>query len=107
MTQADSIPLTGLGMTLEKYILLKELAETRSYWATAYTLVEAAADFGPTALSTHQRRMLSSIILELDYQLYRKSWKVDEVKFEAVERPRWQTAEIESPFDKIRRDLRL
>ena len=105
--QAGFIPLASLGMTLEKYTLLEELAETKSYWTTAHTLVKTVANLELTSLSNHQRRRLSSIILELSHQLYRKSWRIDEIKFEVVERPQWQTAGLESPFDKIRRSLSL
>ncbi|GAH89291.1 unnamed protein product [marine sediment metagenome] len=106
MTQTSLILLAGLGMTQEKYILLEELAEASSYWVIAHALVKAAANLELTSLSNHNRRRLASIILELDCELYMKSWGFDEMEFKVVKEPQWQAAGLESSFDKMRRNLR-
>lgn len=105
MTQAGSPPFPDLGMTQEKYALLGELAEASDYWVIARALVNAAANLELSSLSDHQRRQLTSIILELDNELYRKSWGLDKMKFEAVKKSQWRADGLESSFDKMRRML--
>ena len=105
MTQTGFTPLISLGMTQEKYMLLKELAEASDYWAIACVQVEAAANLKLPSLSDYLRRRLTSIVLELDCELYMKSWGLDKVEFKAVEKPQWQAARLESSFDKMRRSL--
>jgi len=92
-------------MTPEKYTLLEELAEASDYWAIAHALVKAAANLELSSLSDHQRRRLTSIILELDCELYKKSCGLDKMEFEAIKKPQRWVAELESSFDKMRRML--
>jgi len=105
MTQIDFIPLANLGMTCEKYALLEELAEASDYWAIAHVQVKTAANLKLSSLSNHLRRRLTSIILELDCELYKKSWRLDKIEFKAVKELQWQAAGLESSFDKMRRVL--
>jgi len=80
MVQIDFIPFTDLGMTCEKYALLEELAGASDYWIIAHALVKAAANLKLTSLSYYLRRRLTSIILELDCELYKKSWRLDKIE---------------------------
>jgi len=106
MTQTCSAHFTSLGMTPEKYALLNELAESSDYWTIALVLMKAAANLELGSLSSNLRRRLTSMILELDCELYDKSWGLDKIVFKGVKRHQMQADEPESSFDKMRRMLR-
>ena len=76
-TWIDAVPLTDIGMTEEKYVLLRELAQNSKYWVIALHTVDAVAHLKLTSISNSQRARLTSIILELDGALYAKSWGQD------------------------------
>ena len=57
-------------------ILLKELAEDSDYWKRAHMFVRMAADRVLSSLSDKQRGWLTTIILDLDNELYKRSWKI-------------------------------
>ena len=105
MTGIGCTPFVNLGMTPEKYVLLKELASTSDYWLLAYTQMEAAANLELILLNGYLRGRLASIILELDAELYRKSWGIDKIVFKATQKPKWQMSNPESSFSKMRRTL--
>ena len=76
-TWIGATPLTNIGMTEEKYTLLRELAQNNEYWAVVLSTIDAVAHLKLTSLSNSQRVRLALIILELDVALYAKSWGQD------------------------------
>lgn len=75
MTWVGQVPFEHLGMTEDKMDLLKELAEDNSYWKKAHGFIRSIAGSVPSSLSYNQRRWLNTIILGLDDELHRRSWK--------------------------------
>lgn len=75
MTWVGQIPFEDIGMTEDKMDMLAELAEDNKYWKRAHSFVHSIAGSVPSSLSYNQRRWLNTIILGLDDELYKKSWK--------------------------------
>lgn len=70
------VPFKDIGMTEAKMALLEELMEDDDYWSRAYLFVHSITNRKLYSLSDYQRRWLTEIILTLDNELERKSWKV-------------------------------
>lgn len=77
MTWIGSTPHHDIGMTDEKYNLLKELALSKEYWHVILVTVDSTAHLQLSSLSNDQRARLASIIIELDSAIYMKSWGFD------------------------------
>lgn len=73
---SDSIPFCQLGMTKAKWDLLEELSELYGYWNRAYSFVQSIVNVKLSSLSKSQRKWLSEIILSLDNELYKRSWRL-------------------------------
>ncbi len=76
MTWVGQVPFEHIGMTEDKMILLKELAEDSDYWKRAHMFVQMAANRELSSLSNKQRSWLTTIILDLDNELYKRSWGI-------------------------------
>ncbi len=76
MAWIGQVPFEDIGMTEDKMGLLDGLAEDSSYWKRAHSFVQSIAGSVPSSLSYDQRRWLSTIILDLDSELDKRSWKV-------------------------------
>ncbi len=76
MTWIGSTPHSGIGMTEEKYSLLKELAQSSEYWRIVLVTVDSTSCLKLTSLSNSQRARLMLIIIELDVALYERSWRL-------------------------------
>jgi len=76
VTWYGSVPFEDLGMTEAKMVLLEELMEDSDYWSRAYLFVHAITNRKLSSLSDYQRRWLTEIIIALDTELERKSWKL-------------------------------
>lgn len=74
MSWIGSVPFTDLGMTQGKLDLMNELAEENDYWMRACAFVRATTHRKLSSLSDFQRRWLTTIILDLDYELEKRSW---------------------------------
>lgn len=75
MVWIGQVPFEDLGMTEDKMNLLKELAEDSSYWRRAHDFVQSITGCVPSSLSYDQRRWLTTIILSLDDELNKRSWR--------------------------------
>lgn len=75
MSWVGDIPFADEGMTQEKLDLLAELSKENNYWKRAYLFVEAITNRKLSSLSNFQRRWLTTIMLDLDQELIRKSWR--------------------------------
>ncbi len=75
MTWIGQVPFEDLGMTEDKMDMLAELAEDSNYWKKAHSFIHSIAGSVPSSLGTHQRRWLATIILDLDTELYNRSWR--------------------------------
>ncbi len=76
MTWIGQVPFEDIGMTEDKMILLKELAEDSDYWKKAHGFIRSILGRVPSSLSHNQRSWLTTIILGLDDELNRRSWRV-------------------------------
>ena len=72
----DSIPFRSLGMTKPKWCLLKELSEVSDYWNAANKFIEHLRGVKLISLSKNQRIWLNEIMLALDDELTKKSWRM-------------------------------
>lgn len=72
---SNETPFAELGMTQDKLTLLQELAEDSPYWTRAHRFVNAVRNRRLSSLSDYQRRWLTTIIMDLDNELYKKSWR--------------------------------
>ena len=76
MTWIGQVPFEDIGMTENKMDLLKELAEDSDYWKRAHMFVQLSANRVPSSLSHKQRSWLTTIILDLDIELDKRSWRM-------------------------------
>ncbi len=76
MVWIGQVPFEDIGMTEQKMDLLKELAEDSSYWKKAHDFVRSVVGRKPSSLTYNQRQWLDTIILGLDNELYKRSWRV-------------------------------
>ena len=76
MTWIGQVPFEELGMTEVKMTLLAELAEDSDYWKRAHGFIRSITGSVPSSLSHKQRSWLTTIILSLDDELYKRSWGV-------------------------------
>ncbi len=76
MTRIGQVPFEDVGMTEGKMDLMKELAEDSSYWKRAHDFIQSIVGREPSSLTYSQRQWLNTIILGLDDELYKRSWKV-------------------------------
>jgi len=76
MTWIGQVPFEDLGMTGDKMDLLKEVAEDNSYWKRAHDFVRSIVGRMPSSLSYSQRQWLTTIILDLDSELDKRSWRI-------------------------------
>jgi len=63
-------------MTEDKMDMLAELAEDSSYWKNAHDFIQSITGRVLSSLGYHQRRWLTTIILDLDNELYKRSWRI-------------------------------
>jgi len=75
MTWVGGTPFEDLGMTQEKMDLLKELAEDNEYWERSNMFIRSITNRKLSSLSINQRRWLGDIILALDDELVKRSWR--------------------------------
>ena len=76
MTWIGQVPFEDIGMTEAKMDLLAELAEDSNYWKKAHSFIHSIAGSVPSSLSNNRRRWLTTIILDLDSELDKRSWKL-------------------------------
>lgn len=76
MAWIGQVPFEDIGMTEAKMSLLGELAEDSSYWKRAHSFVQSIAGSVPSSLTYNQRQWLTTIILDLDSELDKRSWKL-------------------------------
>lgn len=72
---SSRIPLSEIGMTEAKYSLLDELAGESGYWMRARAFVKVSANRKLSSLSDSQRKWLTTIIIDLGGELYKRSWQ--------------------------------
>ena len=72
---SSKVPFHELGMTQEKLDLMEGLATENSYWRRCNMYVKAITGRKLTSLTNSQRRWLTTIIMDLDNELYKKSWR--------------------------------
>ncbi len=72
---SSEVPFSELGMTEEKFNLLKNLSGNSGYWMKAHAFVKAITYRKLSSLSDFQRRWLTTIIMDLETESYRKSWR--------------------------------
>ena len=75
MIWVGSTPFKEIGMTVAKMELLEELAEDDNHWMKAHLFVKATTNRVLSSLSNYQRRWLTTIIMDLDIELQKKSWR--------------------------------
>ena len=75
MTWVGETPFEEIGMTKGKFDLLNELAYENDYWMKAHMFVKAVTNRKLSSLSDFQRRWLTTIIMDLEQELYKKSWR--------------------------------
>lgn len=73
---SNGVPFEDLGVTEDKMNLLEELAEDNSYWKKAHDFLKSIVGRWPSSLTYNQRQWLTTIILDLDSELDKRSWKV-------------------------------
>lgn len=73
---SQEAPFADLGMTQDKLNLLQELAEDSDYWMKTYKFVGAIKYRRISSLSDNQRRWLTTIIMDLDSELYKRVWRI-------------------------------
>ncbi|MBA7704931.1 hypothetical protein ES703_113754 [subsurface metagenome] len=76
MVWVSQVPFEHIGMTEDKMSLLAELAEDSDYWKRAHVFVKLTANRVLSSLSHKQRSWLTTIILDLDNELHKKSWRI-------------------------------
>lgn len=72
---SSRVPFSDIGMTQEKMDLLDGLAYEDDYWMKACLFVKAVTYRKLSSLSDHQRRWLTTIIMDLGDRLYKRSWR--------------------------------
>ncbi len=76
MAWIGQVPFENLGMTEDKMTLLAELAEDSNYWKKAHGFIRSITGRVPSSLGPNQRRWLTTIILDLDNELHKRSWRI-------------------------------
>lgn len=72
MTWFGEIPFKELGMTDEKFSLLKDLALSSDYYQKALEFIKGVSTRKPSSLSLRQRNWLTEIIASLEDKLNKK-----------------------------------
>jgi len=73
---SDRVPFQYLGMTRAKWDLLEELSMHSEYWSKAFGFVQSIVNVKLSSLGKAQRNWLTEIILSLDNELYKRSWRL-------------------------------
>lgn len=71
---SPDIPFADIGMTQEKWDLLKSLSGQGGYWRRAYLFIKANTDRKLSSLTLRQRNWLTEIVIELEQELEEKAW---------------------------------
>jgi len=74
---SPEIPFTDIGMTQQKWDLLKELSGDGDYWFRAYYYLLAVRHRILSSLTSSQRGWITTIILSLDTEVERRAWQRD------------------------------
>ncbi len=72
----DAPHLVSIGLTTEHFELLEELARKSYRWLEAYLLIDVARGANLSTARTHERTRISTIILELDKEMYLRAWGI-------------------------------
>ena len=68
--------LVEIGLTVELFKLLEELARKYYHWLEAYLLIDVARGAQLSTSSTWVRTRLATIILELEVRMYQRAWRI-------------------------------